>query len=75
MDRKELSKIRKAVRSMKSENDTLYIDGKYFSCRWNGKTFTWKTNGRTYENCTAKEIISWIADGEYITCYCYDYTE
>ena len=73
MDRKELNKIRKAVRNMKNENHTFYIEGENFSCRWSGKSFTWTVNGRTYENCTAKEIISWIADGEHIKSYCYDY--
>ena len=73
MDRKELNEIRKAVRSMKNENHTFYIEGENFSCKWNGKSFTWAVNGRTYENCTAKEVISWIADGEHIKSYCYDY--
>ena len=73
MNRKELNEIRKAARNMKNENHTFYVEGEKFSCSWNGKSFTWKANGRTYENCTAKEVISWIADGEYIKSYCYAY--
>ena len=41
MDRKELNKIRKAARNMKNENHTFYIEGKNFSCVWDGKSFTW----------------------------------
>ena len=74
MDRKELNKIKKAIKSMRSEDNSLYIEGENFSCRWNGKSFTWTINGRTYKNCTVKDIISWIADGRYIKYYSYDYT-
>ena len=58
---------------MKNENHTLFIEGENFSCIWNGKSFTWYVNGRTYENCTVKEIISWIGNGEYIKNYFYRY--
>ena len=73
MEKKELNKLKRAIRNMKNENDTLYIIGDKFSCRWNGKSYIWKVNGRTYENCTIKEVLSWVDNGEYITNYCYDY--
>ena len=73
MDKKELQKIRKVIKSMKNENHTLFIEGENFSSIWNGKSFTWYVNGRTYENCTVKEIISWIGNGEYIKNYFYRY--
>lgn len=73
LSKKEVKEIKKAVRNIKEGNDTFYIKGEKFFCRWNGKCFSWTVNGRTYEKCTAKEIITWIADGEYIQDYCYDY--
>lgn len=73
MDKKELQKIRKVIKSMKNENHTLFIEGENFSCIWNGESFTWYVNGRTYENCTVKEILSWLGNGEYIKHYCYNY--
>lgn len=73
MDKKELGKIRKVIRNMKNENDSFYIEGENFSCRWDGKSFTWTVNGRTYKNCTVKDVISWIADGKYIKYYSYNY--
>ena len=73
MSKEELKKLRKAVRNMKKENDTFYIKGEYFFCRWTGKGFSWTVHGRTYENCTVKEILEWIADGSGIESYCYDY--
>ena len=73
MDRKELNQLKRAIKNIKNENDTLYIEGEKFTCKWNGKSFTWKVNERIYKNCTKKEVISWIANGEYIKNYCYDY--
>lgn len=73
MNRTELNKIIKAIKNMKNENHIFFIEGKVFSCRWNGKSFDWKINGRTYENCTKDEVINWIGNGEFITNYCYDY--
>lgn len=73
MNRKELNELKKAIKSVTNENHTLYIEGKNFSCRWNGKSFVWKVNGRTYENCTTKEVLYWIGNGKYIENYCYDY--
>ena len=72
MDRKELSKLKKAIKNMKS-GSALYIAGKCFSCCWNGYGFTWTVNGRVYDNCTVKDIITWIDKGQHITSYCYDY--
>lgn len=48
MDRKEFNKIKKAIRSIKNKNHTLYIGGENFSCRWNGESFTWYVNGRVW---------------------------
>ena len=73
MYKKELNKIKKAIRSMKNENHTFYIEGKDFSCRWNGKSFEWKAPSGTVYDCNAKEIISYIGNGEYIKTYCCDY--
>lgn len=73
VSKKELSAIRKAIRNMRTEKDTFYMEGRRAICRWNGKSFTWTVNGRIYENCTAKEVINWIDDGRYIKDYCYDY--
>lgn len=73
IDKKTLNEIKKAARNVKTENDTFYVAGDCFSCRWNGYGFDWTVNGRIYKNCTAKEVISWIADGKYITNYCYDF--
>lgn len=73
MEKTKLAKIKKAVRNVKSENDTFMIEGENFSCHWNGHSFIWIVDGRKYENCTIKEVISFIGDGQHITNYCYDY--
>ena len=31
--------LKKAIRNMKNEKDILNIEGKEFSCNWNGKEF------------------------------------
>lgn len=73
IDKKTLREIKKAARNVKTENDTFYVAGDCFSCRWNGSGFDWTVDGRTYKNCTAKEVIEWIGDGRHVTNYCYDY--
>ena len=73
MTRAQIQKIRKAIKSIKSANDTFYVEGENFSCRWNGFAFDWVVLGRLYKNCTRKEVLSWIGNGEHITNYCYDY--
>lgn len=73
LDKKEVSKLKKAAKNVKTENDTFYIKGEKFMCRWNGHNFTWTVNGSIYENISAKEVVEWIADGKYIDDYCYDY--
>lgn len=77
MNRKELSKLKKAIKGCKNKNDTLYIKGDEFLCRWNGLLFVWTVNicdGEKRDfNCNAKEVIQFIGDGNYITDYCYDY--
>lgn len=73
LDQKTVKKIKKAARNMKTENDTFFIEGDCFFCRWNGSGFDWTVNGRLYKNCTLKEIVSWIDNGQNIKNYCYDY--
>ena len=75
MDKKDVAKLKRAARNMKNGNDTFYIKGERFSCRWTGHSFSWIVNGRTYENISVKEVVEWIADGEYIEDYCYDYAQ
>ena len=72
MDKKSLTKLKKAVKNMETENDTFFIEGDLFSCRWNGNSFDWIINNHLY-NCTAKEVLSFIGNGDFITNYCYDY--
>ena len=73
MEKKTLAKIRKAVKNVKTVNDTFTVEGELFSCRWNGHSFTWKVDNRVYNNCTVKEVLSFIGNGDYITNYCFDY--
>ena len=73
LDKIKLQKLKKAVKSMETVNDTFFIDGEIFSCRWNGFVFDWCILGRIYKNCTKKEILSWIDDGSNIINYCYSY--
>lgn len=74
-NKKEVAKIKKAARNIKSENHTFYITGKSFSCRWDGKNFIWTSPSGNKYKVTAKEVCAWITDGRYITDYCYDYSD
>ena len=40
MDKKDVAKLKRAARNMKNENDTFYIKGERFSCRWIGHSFS-----------------------------------
>lgn len=72
ISKSELYKLRTAAKNIRTENDTFYIKGKYFSCIWKENNFLWTIDNRTY-NCTVKEVIEFMGDGRYIEDYCYDY--
>ena len=73
LDKTKLKKLKTAIKNMKTEYDTFFIEGECFNCRWNGSSFDWCVLGRIYKNCTCKEVIAWIGDGKHITNYCYSY--
>ena len=75
MNKTELIKLRKAINSMQTVDDTLSIQGKDFSCRWNGNNFTWTPPSGWTFFVTAREIIKWIEDGSEVTDYCFSYGE
>jgi hypothetical protein len=75
MNRTELMKLRKAVKSMRTEADTFSIRGEHFSCRWNGNNFVWTPPSGNSITATAREVIQWIADGSGITDHCFSYGE
>lgn len=73
MSKKELTKLKKAIRSVSSESHTFYVCGDAFSCRWNGKIFLWTAPSGSVYKMTAKDVIKSIGDGRYIKSLCYDF--
>ena len=73
MTKTELKKLKIAIKSTETENDTLYIEGKDFSCRWDGNNFKWTAPSGSIITMSAKEVVKYVANGDYITSYCFSY--
>jgi hypothetical protein len=69
MTKKDLTELKRVVRKAKTDADTINIQGKDFSCNWNGKAFEWTASSKETYLCTAKEVCNFIDDGHYIVSY------
>ena len=73
MEKSDLKKLRKAIKSMKNPWDTLEIRGDHFSCRWTGNSFDWKTPSGNFVRAYHADVLQWLADGKYVTDWTYSY--
>ena len=74
MTKQELKELRKAIKSVCRPEHTLYIEGKAFKCEWKENHFVWHyPSGLWTSNLSAREVLRYIGNGEYITYFCYDY--
>lgn len=76
MDKKELMKLKSAVRHVCKPEHTLRITGKWFNCVWDGNNFLWTFPSGETAAVSASQVIEWIGDGSFIDDdYCFDYVE